>query len=61
MQTTILKAASNFLLPVLLLFSIFILLRGHYLPGGRFRERIGQHQVHVEVPSWISDALGFDL
>ncbi|MDR9400581.1 MAG: Na+/H+ antiporter subunit B [Psychroflexus sp.] len=36
MQTTILKAASNFLLPVLLLFSIFILLRGHYLPGGGF-------------------------
>ena len=36
MQTTILKTASNFLLPVLLLFSIFILLRGHYEPGGGF-------------------------
>lgn len=37
MRTTIiLKIASNYLLPVLLLFSIFILLRGHYLPGGGF-------------------------
>ncbi len=37
MRTTIiLKTASNYLLPVLLLFSIFILLRGHYLPGGGF-------------------------
>ncbi|GEO05837.1 Na(+)/H(+) antiporter subunit B [Adhaeribacter aerolatus] len=30
------KTATNFLLPLLLLFSIFILLRGHYLPGGGF-------------------------
>jgi len=37
MRTTIiLKTASNYLLPVLLVFSIFILLRGHYLPGGGF-------------------------
>ncbi len=36
MQTLILKTASNILLPVLLLFSVFILLRGHYLPGGGF-------------------------
>lgn len=37
MRTTIiLKTASNYLLPVLLIFSIFILLRGHYLPGGGF-------------------------
>jgi multicomponent Na+:H+ antiporter subunit B len=36
MKTLILKTASNYLLPVLLLFSIFILLRGHYLPGGGF-------------------------
>lgn len=34
--TIILRTASNYLLPVLLLFSIFILLRGHYLPGGGF-------------------------
>ena len=36
MRTLILKAASNYLLPLLLLFSVFILLRGHYLPGGGF-------------------------
>lgn len=36
MRTIILKTASSYLLPVLLLFSIFILLRGHYLPGGGF-------------------------
>lgn len=36
MKTIILRTASDFLLPVLLLFSVFILLRGHYLPGGGF-------------------------
>lgn len=36
MKTIILRTASTYLLPVLLLFSIFILLRGHYLPGGGF-------------------------
>lgn len=36
MKTIILKTASTYLLPVLLLFSVFILLRGHYLPGGGF-------------------------
>ena len=36
MKTLILKTASNYLLPVLLVFSVFILLRGHYLPGGGF-------------------------
>jgi multicomponent Na+:H+ antiporter subunit B len=36
MKTLILKTASGYLLPVLLLFSVFILLRGHYLPGGGF-------------------------
>ncbi|PKP26051.1 MAG: Na(+)/H(+) antiporter subunit B [Bacteroidetes bacterium HGW-Bacteroidetes-2] len=36
MKTVILKTASNYLLPLLLLFSFFILLRGHYLPGGGF-------------------------
>lgn len=30
------RTAANFLLPLLLLFSVFILLRGHYLPGGGF-------------------------
>lgn len=36
MKSLIFKTASNYLLPLLLLFSIFILLRGHYLPGGGF-------------------------
>ena len=30
------RTAAGFLLPLLLLFSLFILLRGHYLPGGGF-------------------------
>jgi multicomponent Na+:H+ antiporter subunit B len=36
MKTIIFKTASTYLLPLLILFSIFILLRGHYLPGGGF-------------------------
>jgi multicomponent Na+:H+ antiporter subunit B len=36
MKTIILRTASTYLLPLLLLFSVFILLRGHYLPGGGF-------------------------
>ncbi|WP_424492521.1 Na+/H+ antiporter subunit B [Salinimicrobium sp. GXAS 041] len=36
MKTIILKIASNYMLPLLLVFSVFILLRGHYLPGGGF-------------------------
>lgn len=32
----ILRTATNYLIPLLLLFSVFILLRGHYLPGGGF-------------------------
>lgn len=36
MKTLILKTAANYLLPLLLLFSIFILFRGHYKPGGGF-------------------------
>ena len=36
MKTLILKTAANYLLPLLLLFAIFILLRGHYKPGGGF-------------------------
>jgi multicomponent Na+:H+ antiporter subunit B len=36
MNTIILQTASRYLLPLLLLFSVFILLRGHYLPGGGF-------------------------
>lgn len=36
MNSIIFRTASNYLLPLLLLFSAFILLRGHYLPGGGF-------------------------
>ncbi len=36
MRSTILKTASNYLLPILLLFSFFLLIRGHYSPGGGF-------------------------
>ncbi len=36
MNSIILKIAARYLLPLLILFSIFVLLRGHYLPGGGF-------------------------
>ena len=36
MKQLIFRTATGFLLPLLLLFSIFILLRGHYRPGGGF-------------------------
>ncbi len=35
-DNTILRTATNYLLPLLLMFSIFVLLRGHYLSGGGF-------------------------
>ncbi|MFC6999704.1 Na+/H+ antiporter subunit B [Rufibacter roseus] len=36
MRSLIFRTAAGYLLPILLLFSVFILLRGHYLPGGGF-------------------------
>lgn len=36
MRSIILQTASRYLLPILLLFSFFLLLRGHYHPGGGF-------------------------
>ena len=36
MKSTILQTASSYLLPILLLYSFFLLLRGHYHPGGGF-------------------------
>jgi|SRR5690625_1107940 len=36
MRTIIFKTAAEYLLPLLLLFSVFVLLRGHNLPGGGF-------------------------
>lgn len=36
MRSTILQTGAKYLLPILLLFSVFLLLRGHYYPGGGF-------------------------
>lgn len=36
MNSLILRAATRFMLPLLLLFSVFLLLRGHNAPGGGF-------------------------
>ncbi|WP_194974649.1 Na+/H+ antiporter subunit B [Aquiflexum lacus] len=36
MKSLLFKTASDYLLPLLLLFSVFMLLRGHYEPGGGF-------------------------
>lgn len=36
MRNLILKTAASYLLPLLLLFAVYILLRGHYKPGGGF-------------------------
>lgn len=35
-KSLILRTASRYLLPLILLFSVFILLRGHHAPGGGF-------------------------
>lgn len=36
MRSTILQTAASYLLPLLLMFSVFVLLRGHYHSGGGF-------------------------
>lgn len=36
MKSLILATATRFLMPMMLLFSVFLLLRGHHLPGGGF-------------------------
>lgn len=36
MNPIILRVTSKIILPLLLMFSVFLLLRGHYLPGGGF-------------------------
>lgn len=36
MKSLILRTATRFILPMILLFSVFLLLRGHHLPGGGF-------------------------
>nr|WP_297306347.1 Na+/H+ antiporter subunit B [uncultured Flavobacterium sp.] len=36
LDTIVLKTATNYLLPLLIMFSLFVLIRGHYLSGGGF-------------------------
>lgn len=36
MKSVILQTATRYMHPILLLFSVFLLLRGHYYPGGGF-------------------------
>jgi multicomponent Na+:H+ antiporter subunit B len=36
MRSHILQTATKYLLPILFIFSVFLLLRGHYHPGGGF-------------------------
>ncbi|HLT93071.1 MAG TPA: Na+/H+ antiporter subunit B [Membranihabitans sp.] len=36
MKSVILQTATRYMHPILLLFSVFLLLRGHYFPGGGF-------------------------
>lgn len=36
MNSLILRTSTNYVLPLLLMFSVFILLRGHNMPGGGF-------------------------
>jgi len=36
MKSAILSATARFLLPILFMFSLFLLVRGHHLPGGGF-------------------------
>lgn len=36
MKSLILRTATQFILPMMLLFSVFLLLRGHHFPGGGF-------------------------
>jgi multicomponent Na+:H+ antiporter subunit B len=51
----ILRTATLFLLPLLLLFSLFLLLRGHHLPGGGFVGGL------VAAASFVLYSLAYDL
>lgn len=55
MNSIILKVAARYLLPLLLLFSIFILLRGHYQPGGGF---VGGLVASIAI---VLHSLAFDI
>lgn len=56
-STVILGTATGLLLPLLLLFSVFLLIRGHNLPGGGFvgglaaSAAIGLYALAFDVPS----------
>jgi multicomponent Na+:H+ antiporter subunit B len=49
MSSLILRTATRFLMPLLLLFSLFLLLRGHNEPGGGFVG--GLHTISAGVPA----------
>ena len=55
MISIILRTATKFLLPLLLLFSIFLLLRGHNEPGGGFIGGL------VAAAAFILYALAYDV
>lgn len=55
MTSLILRAATRFMLPLLLLFSVFLLLRGHNQPGGGFTGGL------VGASAFILYALSFDV
>ena len=66
MTSLILRATTRFMLPLLLLFSIFLLIRGHNEPGGGFRGGLVAASAFVlnafafGVPA-VRQALGVDL
>ncbi len=55
MISIILRTATRFLMPLLLLFSVFLLLRGHNEPGGGFVGGL------VGAAAYILHALAFDV
>ena len=55
MTSLILRAATRFMLPLLLLFSVFLLLRGHNQPGGGFSGGL------VGAAAFALYALAFDV
>ena len=55
MTTLILRTTTSFLLPVLMLFSVFLLLRGHNEPGGGFSGGL------VAASAYALYALAYDV
>lgn len=54
MNSLILRTTARYLLPMLLLFSVFLLLRGHHEPGGGFTGGL------VAGAAWALYALAYD-